>query len=130
MAPLLAEIDADGIAVKLSVISASKATFSMSGGTPTMSKLYPSSSTKHTRAKSASVRVRIFGAHATLNGDSLTLSPPFAPCPWRCTLTTVALTMAYSISGSSGAEQALPHIRLLLMREHTAVRRGRHFADS
>ena len=34
----------------------------------------------------------------------LALSPPFAPWPWRWTLTIVASTMAYSISGSS--EQA------------------------
>ena len=31
----------------------------------------------------------------------LALSPPFAPCPWRWTLTMVASTMAYSMSGSS-----------------------------
>src|SRR5829696_5751383 len=33
--------------------------------------------------------------------DGLALSPPFAPCPWRWTLTMVASTMAYSLSGSS-----------------------------
>jgi hypothetical protein len=33
--------------------------------------------------------------------DGLTRSPPFAPCPWRWTLTMVASTMAYSMSGSS-----------------------------
>src|SRR5687767_6716341 len=38
-------------------------------------------------------------ALGTANG--LALSPPFEPCPWRCTLTMVASTMAYSISGSS-----------------------------
>jgi hypothetical protein len=31
---------------------------------------------------------------------SLALSPPFAPCPWRWTLTMVASTIAYSMSGS------------------------------
>ena len=31
----------------------------------------------------------------------LALSPPFAPCPWRWTLTMVASTMAHSMSGSS-----------------------------
>jgi hypothetical protein len=31
----------------------------------------------------------------------LALSPPFAPWPWRWTLTMVASTMAYSMSGSS-----------------------------
>ena len=31
----------------------------------------------------------------------LTLSPPFAPCPWRWTLTRVASTRANSMSGSS-----------------------------
>src|SRR5690349_1218092 len=36
--------------------------------------------------------------------DGLTQSPPFAPCPWRWTLTMVASTIAYSRSGSS--EQA------------------------
>ncbi len=46
-----------------------------------------------------------FGRHAafgTTNG--LALRPPFAPCPWRWTLTMVASTMAYSMSGAS--EQA------------------------
>src|SRR5246500_5601546 len=43
-----------------------------------------------------------FGGHAALRtADRLTLSPPFAPCPWRWTLTMVASTMAYSMSGSS-----------------------------
>src|SRR5215217_5438384 len=45
-----------------------------------------------------------FGRHAAFGAaDSLARSPPFAPCPWRCTLTMVASTMAYSISGSSEA---------------------------
>src|SRR5713101_9364416 len=44
------------------------------------------------------------GRHAPLGAaDGLALSPPFAPCPWRWTLTMVASTMAYSISGSSEA---------------------------
>ena len=30
----------------------------------------------------------------------LALSPPFAPCPWRWTLTMVPSIIAYSISGS------------------------------
>src|SRR6267143_1135848 len=34
-------------------------------------------------------------------GDGLALGPPFAPCPWRWTLTMVASTMAYSMSRSS-----------------------------
>src|SRR3984885_978637 len=43
-----------------------------------------------------------FGRHAALGAaDGLILSPPFAPCPWRWTLTMVASTMAYSMSGSS-----------------------------
>src|SRR6266700_1481752 len=43
-----------------------------------------------------------FGRHAALGfAYGLALSPPFAPCPWRWTLTMVASTMAYSISGSS-----------------------------
>src|SRR5215213_2129254 len=42
------------------------------------------------------------GRHAALgSADGLARSPPFAPCPWRCTLTMVASTMAYSMSGSS-----------------------------
>jgi hypothetical protein len=45
------------------------------------------------------------GGHAALGAaDGLALSPPFAPWPWRWTLTMVASTMAYSMSGSS--EQA------------------------
>ena len=46
-----------------------------------------------------------FGRHAAFGpADSLALRPPFAPCPWRWTLTIVASTMAYSMSGVS--EQA------------------------
>src|SRR5690606_14706278 len=46
-----------------------------------------------------------FGRHAALGAAyGLALSPPFAPCPWRWTLTMVASTMAYSMSGAS--EQA------------------------
>ena len=46
-----------------------------------------------------------FGRHAALGtADGLALSPPFAPWPWRWTLTMVASTMAYSMSGCS--EQA------------------------
>src|ERR1051325_2747020 len=44
------------------------------------------------------------GCHAALGAaDGLARSPPFAPCPWRWTLTMVASTMAYSMSGSSEA---------------------------
>src|SRR3978361_860384 len=43
-----------------------------------------------------------FGGHATFRtADRLALGPPFAPCPWRWTLTIVASTIAYSMSGSS-----------------------------
>jgi hypothetical protein len=46
-----------------------------------------------------------FGRYAAFGtADGLALSPPFAPCPWRWTLTMVASTMAYSMSGAS--EQA------------------------
>ena len=46
-----------------------------------------------------------FGRHAAFGAaDGLALRPPFAPCPWRWTLTMVASTMAYSMSGAS--EQA------------------------
>jgi hypothetical protein len=45
------------------------------------------------------------GGHATLGAAyGSALSPPFAPCPWRWTLTMVASTIAYSRSVSS--EQA------------------------
>ena len=50
----------------LSAISASKAKPSMSGGTPTVSKRCPGSSTKRTRLPSASVSARI-----------LVVMPPF-----------------------------------------------------
>src|SRR3954463_6632179 len=44
------------------------------------------------------------GRHAALGAaNGLARSPPFAPCPWRWTLTMVASTMAYSMSGSSEA---------------------------
>ena len=43
-----------------------------------------------------------FGRHAAFGAaDGLALSPPFAPWPWRWTLTMVASTMAYSMSGCS-----------------------------
>src|SRR5271155_2186310 len=43
-----------------------------------------------------------FGGHAAFRtADRLALGPPFAPCPWRWTLTMVASTMVYSMSGSS-----------------------------
>ena len=43
-----------------------------------------------------------FGRPAAFRlADGLILSPPFAPCPWRWTLTMVASTTAYSMSGSS-----------------------------
>src|SRR5260370_3939962 len=42
------------------------------------------------------------GRHAAFGAaDGLALSPPFSPCPWRWTLTMVASTMAYSMSGWS-----------------------------
>ena len=45
-----------------------------------------------------------FGRYAAFGAaDGLALGPPFAPCPWRWTLTMVASTMAYSMSGSSEA---------------------------
>lgn len=41
------------------------------------------------------------GRHAALRAAyGLALSPPFAPWPWRWTLTMVASTMAYSMSGA------------------------------
>ena len=46
--------------------------------------------------------LRGHAAFGATNG--LAPGPPFAPCPWRWTLTRVASTMAYSRSGSS--EQA------------------------
>jgi len=43
-----------------------------------------------------------FGRHAALRATyGLARSPPFAPWPWRWTLTMVASTIAYSMSGSS-----------------------------
>ena len=43
-----------------------------------------------------------FGRHSAFRAAyGLARSPPFAPCPWRWTLTMVASTMAYSMSGSS-----------------------------
>ena len=43
----------------------------------------------------------------------LALSPPFAPCPWRWTLTIVPSIIAYSMSGSS---DAAPNMRLKTSR--------------
>ncbi len=60
-----------------------------------------------------------FGRHAAFGtADGLALRPPFAPCPWRWTLTIVASTMAYSMSGVS--EQATLHVDLT----QEAVKRG------
>jgi hypothetical protein len=45
-----------------------------------------------------------FGRHAAFGpAYGLARSPPFAPWPWRWTLTIVASTMANSMSGSSEA---------------------------
>ena len=45
-----------------------------------------------------------FGGHAAVRAAyGLALSPPFAPWPWRWTLTMVASIMAYSMSGVAGA---------------------------
>ena len=52
-----------------------------------------------------------FGRHAALGAaDGLALSPPFAPCPWRWTLTMVASTMAYRRVGA-GLENPGENIR-------------------
>src|SRR5712671_6003943 len=52
-------------------------------------------------------RIKNFAAFLgrSRTADGLALRPPFSPCPWRWTLTMVASTMAYSMSGVS--EQAL-----------------------
>ena len=43
-----------------------------------------------------------FGGHPAFRApDGLALSPPFALCPWRWTLTMAASIMAYSMSCSS-----------------------------
>lgn len=42
-----------------------------------------------------------FGRYAPLGAaNGLALSPPFAPWPWRWTLTMVVSTMAYFMSGA------------------------------
>src|SRR3546814_9291026 len=59
------------------------------------------------------------GRHAALGAaDGLALSPPFAPWPWRWTLTMVASTMAYSMSGRS--EEHTSELQSL-MRTSSAV---------
>src|SRR3546814_10772010 len=64
------------------------------------------------------------GRHAALGAaDGLAPSPPFAPWPWRWTLTMVASTMAYSMSGSSEQARSEEHTSELqsLMRTSYAV---------
>jgi hypothetical protein len=55
----LVELSDDVVAVRPSAINAANSIPAMSGGTPTVSKRYPGSSTKRTRLPSASVRARI-----------------------------------------------------------------------
>src|SRR5215211_5106464 len=55
----------------------------------------------HEVAERVGERQDLGGQAAFGAADGLALSPPFAPGPWRWTLTMVASTMAYSISGSS-----------------------------
>ena len=85
----------------LSAMKPSKARPSTSGVTSTVSKRWPGIRTKRTRLLVGGVGQRQdFGRHAAFGpADSLALRPPFAPCPWRWTLTMVVLTMAYSMSG-------------------------------
>ena len=75
---------------------------SISGATPTVSKRCPG---RQDEADEIAERIgegQDFGGHAAFGAaDGLALGPPFAPCPWRWTLTMVASTMAYSMSGSS-----------------------------
>jgi hypothetical protein len=79
------------------------ATQYLSGVPPTVLKRWPSSSTKHEIAQRIDNR-EDFGRQAAFGAtNGLILSPPFAPCPWRCILTIVTSTIAYSMSGSSEA---------------------------
>src|SRR3954469_7207881 len=55
----------------------------------------------HEAAERVGERHDLGGQAAFGAADGLARSPPFAPCPWRWTLTMVASTRAYSISGSS-----------------------------
>src|SRR5215211_9094387 len=55
----------------------------------------------HEVAERVGERQDLGGQAAFGAADGLARSPPFAPGPWRWTLTMVASTMAYSISGSS-----------------------------
>ena len=89
----------------LSAISAPKARPSMSGGdADRVEAMAGQQNEAHEIAERVGQRQDL-GRHAALGAaDGLALSPPFAPCPWRWTLTMVASTMAYSMSGSS--EQA------------------------
>src|SRR5882762_2211287 len=86
----------------LSAISAPNSIPAMSGGTPTVSKRCPRQQHEADEVAQGVGEGQDFGRHAALGfADGLALSPPFAPCPWRWTLTMVASTMAYSMSGCS-----------------------------
>src|SRR3954453_16505305 len=55
----------------------------------------------HEVAERVGERHDLGGQAAFGAADGLARSPPLAPCPWRWTLTMVASTKAYSMSGSS-----------------------------
>src|SRR5215217_6501917 len=57
----------------------------------------------HEVAERVRERQDLGGQAAFGAANGLARSPPFAPCPWRWTLTMVASTVAYSMSGSSEA---------------------------
>jgi hypothetical protein len=89
----------------VSAIKPPKVSLSISGGTPMVSNRWARQQDKAHEMGRARVGKRE-GLRQTALGaaDGLALNRPFAPWPWRWTLTMVASTIASSMSGSS--EQA------------------------
>src|ERR1019366_6510055 len=75
----------------LSPSSAPKSIPSIRGSTPTVSKRCPGKD-KADQIAECIGQSEDFGRHTALGlADRLILGPPFAPCPWRWTLTIVEI---------------------------------------
>src|SRR3954471_18042854 len=98
----------------VSPINASKASPSMSGGTPTVSNRCPGRSTKRTRLPSASVSARILVVRPPLERPMAWRSPPLCPLSVPVDLNNgrVDHGVFYVRLVRAGVEQPLPDLRL------------------
>src|ERR1700729_537949 len=85
----------------VSAISALKLNPSISGGTPSVEPAPGQQDKAHEIPEGVGEREDLGRQTAFGSADGLALSPPFAPWPWLWTLTMVASTTAYSMSGLS-----------------------------